>query len=107
MCGIKTRQQRAKLRVVKVVLGMCNLKPVNMLHSKYLPTEHAFVSIAVLEGPDERRVHVIQLLLCLHVSFLVILDVLHALLDNLPEAFEVHVEVTLHWCCILLYHFFY
>ena len=77
-----------------------------MLHSEYLPAEHPFVRIAIFKGPDKLRIHLIYLLLGLHVSLLVVLDVLHALLDNLPEAFEIDVEVTLHRCCILLDHFF-
>lgn len=106
MRGIKTWQERPKVRVIKVVLGMCHLKPVNMLHSEYLPAEHPFVSITILEGPDERSVHLVKLLLGLHMSLLMVLYVLHALFDNFSEALEIDVEITLHWRCVLLYHLF-
>lgn len=75
---------------------MRHLQPIDVLQSVDLPVKHPFVCLTVLQGPDKACLYFVQVPLRLHVPLLVILDVLHALLYDLSQALEVHVEVPLH-----------
>jgi len=105
MCCIQARQESSNIRVIEVVLGMCNLEPINMLQPIYLPAKHSFVRITVLERSYKTSIDFIELPVSFHMPLLMVLDIFHALFNYFSETFEIDIEVSLQWRGNFLDHF--
>lgn len=97
---IQAWQSRCHVRVIKLVLAILDLDPVEVLHALDFVIIRVLFIIIVFERPYHRLIHILDRLLIFIYLNLMLLQIGSDLFQNLPDRFEVHIEVSLHWSIV-------
>lgn len=105
-CRIQARKSRCHLWIVEFILAILDLDPVEVLHTLDLIIVGVFLVIIILQRPDHRLIHLINLFLVFINLNLMILQIGSDFFKYPPYRFEINIEISLHWSIILNNHLF-